>query len=334
MTSLRKPVIDLLVETDVTILPEGEDIIKGLSSVPQKTISPRYFYDERGSQLFEEICQLPEYYPTRTERAILEKYALRLVKIIKDCQLIELGSGSSSKTRLLIEAYHTCGYSLCYVPIDVSQEILTQTAQTLMLDYPFLDVHGLVGTYYRALQNLPVKTLENRLVCFLGSTLGNFSPSECDYFFSQLQTVMQPGDYFLLGVDLEKSISILEDAYNDAQGITAAFNLNMLSHLNWRFKGDFKLEQFQHKAFFNTQLSQIEMHLISQVDQKVTLEKLDFTFTLAAGETILTEISRKFSPSLMTSYLEKQGFIINDFFTDESKLFGLFLAQVTSTTTN
>jgi len=327
LSSIRQPIIVHLSDSDTDKIEQGQDVIDGLIK-PQKTLPPHYFYDSRGSHLFEEICQLPEYYPTRTEASILEKSVLQLAETTRECQLIELGSGSSTKTRLIIEAYQKTGCSLSYVPIDVSAKILTESAQTLLVDYPFLDIQGLVGTYYRALKNLPVNRFKNRLICFLGSTLGNFNPQECDYFFSQLRNVLQPGDYFLLGVDLVKPISILEAAYNDSQGVTAAFNLNILEHLNWRFEGNFQLENFQHQAFFNLELSQIEMHLVSLLPQQVTLKKLNLNLTFALGETIHTEISRKFSLEHLPQYLEKQGLQPHTIWTDDNQYFALLLTQV------
>ncbi len=330
ISSIRQPIIDYLVDpSKVAPIDQGQDVIQGLT-LQQKTIPPHYLYDRLGSQLFEEICGLPEYYPTRTETSILQTSAPKLAQITGNCQLIELGSGSSTKTRLIIEAYQKAGYSLAYVPVDVSTNILTESAQSLLLNYPFLEVHGLVGNYYLALKNLPDNNLDSRLVCFLGSTLGNFDPKECDYFFNQVMTVLKPGDYFLLGVDLQKPMPILEAAYNDAQGITAAFNLNILQHLNWRFAGNFNLTNFKHQAFFNPEQSQIEMHLVSLGQQEVRLEKLDLTITLAAGETIQTEISRKFSLQYLQDYLQKQGLKSHTVWTDNDQWFALLLTQATN----
>ena len=221
----------------------GSDVITGLKQV-QKSLPPHYFYDDLGSDLFEKICVLPEYYPTRTEATILKDNSLEIARITGACDLIELGSGSSTKTRFLLDAYQQLNYSVHYIPIDVSTGILETTAQELLKDYSCLTVHGLVSTYQLALEDLPPAKFATRLVAFLGSTLGNFSPQECDRFFEQVTSALNEGDYFLLGIDLQKDSQILEAAYNDSQGITAQFNLNILEHLNWRFDGNFNLSEF------------------------------------------------------------------------------------------
>jgi len=283
----------------------GADVRQGLQQIP-KTLPAQYFYDDRGSQLFEQICDLPEYYPTRTEASILQTAAPEIASLTGNSELVELGSGSSTKTRLLLDAYCQSltpkQSSVIYRAIDVSGGMLQQSAKTLLNDYPPLRVQGLVGTYEQALDHLPPTETENRLLLFLGSTLGNLKPQACQQFLQRVSQALHPGDYFLLGIDLAKSKSILEAAYNDAQGVTAEFNLNMLAHLNRRFEGNFNLDQFEHWAFFNEKDSQIEMHLRSQVSQSVTLRQLDLSLELAQGETIQTEISRKFKyPDIVES---------------------------------
>lgn len=281
----------------------GMDVVQGLSQSP-KTLPAKYFYDDRGSQLFEQICELPEYYPTRTESAILDAYAADIANYTGPCELVELGSGSSTKTRLLLDAYATLGLPSWYCPIDVSGGILKQSAIALLQDYPNLHIHGYVGTYEQALAALSPLQLPTRMVCFLGSTLGNLSPQYCQGFFKQLTHALQPGEYFLLGVDLHKSTQQLEAAYNDSQGVTAAFNLNMLQHLNWKFQGDFQLETFKHRAFYNTDAHQIEMHLDCLETQEITLSALDFSVEMNRGESIRTEISRKFDIDTLTQQLQ------------------------------
>ena len=304
----------------------GFDVVQGLTHQP-KTLPPQYFYDKQGSLLFEKICDLSEYYPTRTEAEILQNYAQEIVQRTESCELIELGSGSSTKTRLLLDAYQSFGYPLSYVPIDVSGTILEESAKQLLNDYEGLQIQGIVGTYKAALQMLPSNLFSSKMVLFLGSTLGNFSQSECDRFFAQVTSALQSGDYFLLGIDLQKTIEILEAAYNDSQGITAAFNLNMLNHLNQRFQGNFDLSLFKHWAFYNTQEHQIEMHLICQKSHRVDLAALDLTVNFQEGETIQTEISRKFNLSQMEQYLETQGLKPLQSWTDPKKWFGLILCQ-------
>ncbi len=310
----------------VTELDSGADIKSGLQQVP-KSIPPRYFYDDRGSELFEQICQLPEYYPTRTEASILQHCAIEIARQTGSCELVELGSGSSTKTRFLLDAYTHLGYSLCYVPIDVSGSILTSTARELLTEYPLLHVRGVIATYEQALSQLSPTEFPARAICFLGSTLGNLNPDECDRFFSYITGTLQSEEYFLLGVDLQKPTPILEAAYNDREGVTAEFNLNMLRHLNHRFGGHFNLTQFEHFAIYNEQLCQIEMYLRSLRSQSVVLEKLNLTVEFAEGETILTEISRKFDLTQIQEYLQVRGLKCLDVWTDPDRWFGVLLCQ-------
>lgn len=306
----------------------GTDIVKGLTQTP-KSLPSRYFYDDRGSELFEEICHLPEYYLTRTETAILQQCAQEVAHITGACELVELGSGSSTKTRILLDAYAHQGDSLSYVPIDVSAGILETSARQLLEEYPSLQIQGLVSTYELALEHLaPAPSDRSRMICFIGSTLGNLSPQECDRFFLQIAATLQKGEYFLLGVDLQKPKHLLEAAYNDSQGVTAAFNLNLLDHLNRRFEGNFDTMQFEHQAFYNESLHQIEMHLRSLRLQTVQLRALDLTVEFEANETILTEISRKFDLSVMQQELSNQGLVPIEVWTNPDKWFGLFLCQL------
>jgi dimethylhistidine N-methyltransferase len=317
----------LLLSMPSSVLERDEEVVKGLSQVP-KTLPPRYFYDDRGSELFEQICGLPEYYPTRTEALILQQCASTIAKMTGPCELVELGSGSSTKTRILLDAYAALGYPLHYLPIDVSAGILEESALQLLKSYPTLQVHGVVSTFDLALEKLAPSPLPTRMLCFLGSTLGNLNPQECDQFFTQTVDALETGEYFLLGVDLQKPKAILEAAYNDSQGVTAAFNLNMLSHLNRKFVGNFNLAQFRHRAFYNESLQQIEMHLESLIDQVVYLKALDLKVTFDAGETILTEISRKFDVENIQKDLAAKGLIPLKTWTDPNHWFGLTLCQV------
>lgn len=307
-------------------LIDGSDVISGLTQQP-KSLPPRYFYDDRGSLLFEQICELPEYYLTRTETAILRRCAHDIARMTGPCELVELGSGSATKTRILLDAYNGLGYPLRYLPIDVSAGILESSAHDLLEDYPSLVVHGLVSTYELALEKLAPSRLPSRMIGFIGSTLGNLTPQECDRFFSQIVNALKPGEYFLLGVDLQKPKSILEAAYNDSQGVTAAFNLNMLNHLNWRFEGNFDPTQFEHWSFYNESQHQIEMHLKSLKAQTVDLRALELTVEFEPGETILTEISRKFNLQTMQEELQARGIVPLQVWTDPQQWFGLFLCQ-------
>ena len=307
--------------------PDGQDVIDGLTQ-DRKSLPPKYFYDQHGSELFEQICTLPEYYPTRTEASIFRTYAHKIADHTGACELVELGSGSATKTRILLDAYAAQGKPLRYIPIDVSGSILQESSKALLEDYPSLCVHGLIGTYEPALRALPEMHLPTtRMVMFIGSTLGNLSPVESDRFLQQISEALAPGQFFLLGLDLQKEIGVVEAAYNDAQGVTAAFNLNMLRHLNDRYDGDFCLDDFRHVAVYNSVANQIEMYLESQCDRTVSLKKLNLIVKFEAGERLRTEISRKFSPTEMAKQLSNHGLTTIHTFTDERNWFGLMLAQ-------
>lgn len=309
-----------------TLNNDGDDVIQGLTRNP-KTLPAKYFYDRQGSQLFEQICELPEYYPTRTEASILREYSDEIAQITGACELVELGSGSSTKTRLLLDAYQAQNYSCKYVPIDVSESILEASAIQLQKDYPNLQIKALVGTYEQALAQLKPTSLPARMIFFLGSSIGNFTPQEYDLFLNQIRDVLAPGDYFLLGIDLQKPIEILEAAYNDSQGVTAAFNLNMLDHLNWRFQGNFDTSLFTHQAIYNQEENQIEMYLHCQKSHVVHLESLDLKVNWEAGESMLTEISRKFDLETVQKDLDFKGLKTIKSFTDSQNWFGLTLCQ-------
>ena len=306
---------------------DGKDVIKGLTE-KLKSLPPKYFYDDPGSQLFEKICELPEYYPTRTEAWILQEYADEIAAITNCCDLIELGSGSSTKTQALLTAYQKIANSCRYLPIDVSGGILKTSVLQLQEKYPDIAIHGLLGNYEQALVHLESNYLQSRMLFFLGSSLGNFNQEECDIFLNQVSRTLQPGDYFLLGIDLQKPQDILEAAYNDSQEVTAAFNLNMLSHLNWRFQGNFDISLFKHQAVYNQVDHQIEMYLHCQKSHWVSLELLDLKVNFEAGESILTEISRKFNLATMEKNLSDKGLKTVKTWTDEKEWFGLILCQV------
>ena len=321
--------IDRLLDVKAIEKDDIQDVISGLSKV-NKSLPARYFYDAKGSQLFEEICRLPEYYPTRTEASILDRYATEIVSRTQAIELIELGSGSSTKTRYLLDTYQKSDRPLYYVPVDVSGSILKESAYNLLADYPRLKIQGKVATYTQALQQLSKEFLGKRIIVFLGSSIGNFNPEQCDRFIERVTSALNPGDYFLLGIDLQKPIEILEAAYNDSQGVTAAFNLNMLQHLNDRFNGNFNLDLFRHQAVYNQTEHQIEMYLISQRSQSVTLRDLDLTIELEPGEKILTEISRKFNLEKIKKYLGDRHLNLIQTYTNPNQWFGLLLCQFVS----
>ncbi|MDJ0798573.1 MAG: L-histidine N(alpha)-methyltransferase [Calothrix sp. MO_167.B12] len=323
----RLQVKHLLEPTKMVSTTAGSDVIQGLKQTP-KTLPFKYLYDDRGSELFEQICDLPEYYPTRTETKILQNYSTEIAQITGACELVELGSGSSTKTRILLDAYQELNYPLHYLPIDVSAGILELSAKQLLKDYPTLQVYALAGTYEQALTHLQPTKSPTRIIAFIGSSLGNMSPQECDRFFNQITDALHPGEYFLLGIDLQKPKDILEAAYDDRQGVTAEFNLNMLRHLNRRFEGDFDPNQFSHWAFYNEVEQRIEMHLKSAIAQTVELRSLNLKANFTAGETIRTEISRKFDLDTIQQDLQAHGLIPQQVWTDENQWFGLILSRL------
>ncbi len=315
------------VEKGASVITAGSDVVKGLTQIP-KTLPPRYFYDDRGSELFEQICELPEYYVTRTETSILQACAGEIAQITGECELIELGSGSSTKTRILLDAYKEQNFSLRYLPVDVSAGMLEMTARQLLVEYPQLEVNAIALPYELALQQLPPLQLPTRMIGFIGSTLGNLNPQECEIFFAQITQALHQGEYFLLGVDLQKPKPILEAAYDDSRGVTAAFNLNMLKHLNRLYEGNFDTTQFEHWAFYNETENQIEMHLRSLKSQSVELAALNLNVDFTAGETVMTEISRKFNIKDIQQQLNAHNLVTQKVWTDTNDWFGLLLCQL------
>lgn len=303
-----------------------DDVAAGLRRAP-KTIPPKYFYDHYGSQLFEQICQQPEYYLTRTEAAILREHAADILDEVGACTIVELGSGSAVKTRLLLDECKQRRYRMHYVPIDISESMLRDTASNLAVDYPHIHIDALATDYFNGLAALP--NSQGRLVLFLGSNLGNFTPSEQAQLFVHLAGSLQPDDHLLLGLDLRKPVDVLESAYNDAAGVTAAFNLNLLRRINRELKAGFDLSAFSHLAFYNQRLHQIEMHLESSVEQAVTIADLDLRVQFRAEETIHTEISRKFDPAEISVQLALYGFEPRALWTDAREWFLVSLFRFT-----
>jgi L-histidine Nalpha-methyltransferase len=303
----------------------ARDVRVGLQA-PQKWLPPKYFYDDRGAQLFDRICDLPEYYLTRTEQALLDAVVPDIVALTAPADLVELGSGAARKTRILLDAFSRAGCALRYVPIDVSEGMLRQAAHTLLRDYPQLRVHGIVADYEDELACLPAS--RRRLVIFLGSTIGNFTPAATARFLAGVHRHLASGDHFLLGVDLVKPVEVLEAAYNDGAGVTADFNRNVLRVINRELDATFDPEGFEHVAFFNAQKSQIEMHLRPRSAHAVTIRRLRLTVPFVAGETIHTEISRKFTVTAARAMLTTAGFELLRWYTPEDQAFGLALARV------
>lgn len=303
----------------------SRDVMVGLGGHP-KSLPPKYFYDARGSELFERICNTPEYYPTRTEQALLERCAESMVREARPARIVEFGSGSARKISTLLEAIEKARVHCSYVPFDVSRSALEQSGRTLMERFPWLAVHAIVGDYERDLDSLP--RLGPTLFMFLGGTIGNFESEQAARFLGSIARQMQRGDRLLLGTDLVKDESILNRAYNDSQGITADFNKNVLRVINYRLHANFDLAGFEHVAYFNGEKHQIEMYLESRRRQLVRIAALDLAIEFAAGERILTEISRKFTQSSVRSLLGRAGLRLHSWFQPENGYFGLSVAEL------
>lgn len=313
---------------DKSVKSFAEDVREGLSTTP-KFLPPKYFYDAEGSRLFEQICELPEYYVTRTEQAILEKHADEIVQHLpEEGSLIELGSGSSRKTRVLIEALLKKADSIHYMPVDISQTMVIDTSKVLINEYPELHITALVSDYFTALQYLRFENLSGKSIIFLGSNIGNFDLDEALQFLRKVCEAMQKQDKFLLGTDMQKEREILEAAYDDAQGITAHFNLNVLKRINRELGGNFDLNKFVHRAFYNTSLHRIEMHLQSLDNQTVYIEALNQTFRFKKDETIHTENSYKYSMDQIYRLADQAGLQVCESWFDEKRWFGLHLLEI------
>jgi L-histidine N-alpha-methyltransferase len=300
----------------------AEDVRAGLTTLP-KQLPPKYFYDAVGSELFDRICHTPEYYPTRTEQGLLVKVAEEIVRLVNPTDIVELGSGAARKTRCLLDAAQKLRLGCRYVPFDVSETMLRQSGATLLRAYPWLTIHGIVGDYTKHLFALP--SGRRRLIMFIGSTIGNFEHEEAVRFLRALRKRMGPSDALLLGVDLIKDAQVLHAAYNDAEGVTEAFNKNVLQVINRELLANFRLDRFEHVAFFDSDKSRIEMHLRSRIRHEVRVESLGMTVDFADGETIRTEISRKFSKKSVTETLAAAGFTMRRWHTPDNDYFGLAL---------
>jgi L-histidine N-alpha-methyltransferase len=299
------------------------DALAGLTATPKK-LPPRWFYDERGSELFDEITRLPEYYPTRTERAILAARAGEIAAASGAEILVELGSGTSEKTRLLIDALRTAGTLRRFVPFDVDPSVLRLAGAALTAEYPGLEVAGVVGDFTLHLGELPRSG--RRMVAFLGSTIGNLEPAPRAAFLAQLADTLQPGDSLLLGTDLVKDPARLLRAYDDAAGVTAAFDRNLLAVLNRELKADFDPAAFEHVALWDDAHEWIEMRLRAKSEQVVTVAALDLEVRFAAGEDLHTEVSAKFRRAGVERELAAAGLRLTRWWTDPAGDFGLSLA--------
>lgn len=303
----------------------ADDVRAGLTR-ELKELPPKYFYDARGSQLFDRITSLPEYYPSRAERQILNRHAPAIVSETHARELVELGSGTASKTRALLYAMAGAGTLRRYVPFDVDESVVERCAAELVELYPGLVVHGVVGDFERDLGHIPGG--ERRLLAFLGGTVGNLYPGERTRFLRRLARMMTPCDRLLIGTDLVKDRHVLEAAYNDSQGVTAEFNRNVLRVLNQGLGADFEPESFEHVAFFDEANSWIEMRLRSKGAQIVRIDGANLEVTFEDGEELRTEISAKFTREAVERELAAAGLRLDGFHTDEGALFGLASASV------
>ncbi len=312
-------------------LPEGgalaglaEDVREGLSS-PFKELPPKYFYDERGSQLFERITELPEYYPTRAERSILESVSGEIAATARPTTLIELGSGAAAKTRVLLDAISAAGTLETYVPVDISEEITRRVADELVDRYEGLRVHGIVCDYETHLERVPRE--EGGLFAFLGGTIGNFRPGPRRSFLARIASLMYPRDRFLLGIDLVKDPARLEAAYDDSAGVTAEFNKNVLHVLNRELDANFESDRFEHIAFWDPDNEWVDIRLRSLGEQFIDIRGLDMQVHFARTEEMRTEISTKFTRERLEASYADAGLELIEWWTDPEELYALSLAR-------
>ena len=292
-----------------------------------KFINPKFFYDKKGSELFESICLLPEYYPTRTEISILKKLKHDLPSYLdENINLVELGSGTSVKTRLILDIFTKLQPKTEYFPIDIS-EILTESSEQLLKDYDTLHITGIIDTYEGGLEFLKSYDDKKNLILFLGSSFGNFTPDDGKLFLEKIFSTMKSGDLFLIGLDLVKNKNILESAYDDSQGVTAKFNLNVLSRINDELDADFDINNFSHYSIYNENDQRIEMNLKSLVSQSVIIGKSNLSLNLDKGELIHTEYSHKYHISQIKKLLSDVGFEFKNMWLDDEKHFSLTLVS-------
>ncbi|MCZ6782558.1 MAG: L-histidine N(alpha)-methyltransferase [Proteobacteria bacterium] len=303
----------------------AEEVQAGLTAA-QKSLPCRFLYDEAGSRLFEEICDLPEYYPTRTERSILERRAEELARSFAEpASLVELGSGSASKTRILIEALLKRQRQLTFSPVDISRSALRDSTAALLEDYPGLRIRAVEGEYDRALHCIREASHAPTLVLWLGSSIGNLDRPEAIRFVARLRAEMVENDRLLVGVDLRKERRTLERAYDDARGVTARFNLNLLARIDRELGGEFRDGSFRHRAVYREDSGRVELHLVSQTRQRVRIEKLDLVVEFEAGETIHTENSYKYSLDEIDALAVESGMTLEAQWLDERKWFSVNL---------
>ena len=321
---MASPRLEIHVDAHTRLKAMAEDVVRGLTAQP-KSLPPKYFYDPAGSRLFDEITRLPEYYLTRAEEAILAGIGPALMRTIRPRDVVELGSGTSEKTRRLLAARDGDRAPLRYTPVEIDAETVTAAAAALTAQYPEVDVHGVVGDFERHLVHVP-PPLGRRLALFLGSTIGNLHPPQRRSVLAAIRDLLPPDGRLLLGVDLVKDVAALEAAYDDAAGVTRAFNRNVLRVVNRGLGGDFRPEAFRHHARYNAEESRIEMHLVAQSRQTVRLRAVDLTVHVEAGESIWTESSYKFTRASVAEALEEAGLRLDGWHTDGAQRFALAVA--------
>jgi len=327
MTSTATPSRYTLLESDphAQRASFAEAVAQGLGTDP-KSLPCRFLYDAQGSDLFEEICRLPEYYLTRAEREILERRADEIAACAGPCEeLVELGSGSASKTRLLIEAFLRGGRRLRYVPIDISRSALAESAKSLLGDYPRLEIHAIAGEYERGLRHLRADADAPRMIMWLGSNIGNFDRADAARFLTHVRDAMREGDRLLVGIDLRKDRRSLERAYDDASGVTARFNLNLLARINRELGGRFELDAFRHEAIWRAREGRVELSLVSRRDQEIAIRALDLVVKLRKGERIHTEDSFKYSLKEIAEVAREAGLCVVTRWFDAAERFSLNL---------
>jgi len=301
----------------------ANDVLVGMQATP-KRLSSVYFYDEKGSQLFEEICDLDEYYLTRKETEILQRSAGEIIDSLpRNAHLVELGSGSSRKTRILLEAALSRFDETQYSPIDISSEMLASSAKDLKQRYPELKIEAIAGRYEFGLEQILQNNDSSNCIMWLGSSIGNLTRKEAADFLRNIRLNIHGDDCLLLGMDLRKDAEILEPAYDDKMGITAAFNLNLLDRINSELGGQFKLDLFRHKAIYNVEEGRIEMYLVSEKDHEVHIDDFDKSISFKENENILTEYSYKYSQSEIISLADASGFYLDKQWLDDSGWFSL-----------
>jgi L-histidine N-alpha-methyltransferase len=304
----------------------ADDVLDGLTR-PFKEIPPKHFYDARGSELFEQICELPEYYPTRAEREILDQRADEIVHTTGAGELVELGSGSAEKARILLGAMSRAGTLHRYVPLDVSEQALQDAARQLVAEYDGLVVEGVIGDFERHLDRVPRRDGSPRIVALLGGTIGNFPPGTRRRLLRGIRRLLGPDDRLLLGTDLVKDPAVIEAAYDDSEGITAEFNRNILHVINRELDADFTPEAFDHVAFFDRRQEWVEMRLRARRPQTVRIERLGLRVEFAPGEELRTEISAKFTRARIESDFGAAGLRLEQWYTDARARFALSLAS-------